>query len=394
MSTILVGVTADLGKGEYHGLSFTENSSDQGSDSYTVWVEDMGGRSCRRTGTFYDPANETSPMRNKYFYFNVDDNYLYGIEDSQVVITFDYYDNGTKNIGLQYNASSGENAAYTGGGSIRKTGTDTWKTGTFVLSNASLTNGQGSYQGDFRIYLEEGSDPESIDYLYISNVSVNVAPKPSVTNTERKETPTVYLAGDSTCADYEAGSPIIGWGTQLKGMLDTQVQNFAVPGRTTKTFLNSGSLEQIIKDAAPGDYLLIQFGHNDSMTDDRHVSLEDYKENLKYFITQARNASMNPIFLTSIRLCKFSDGVVADDAIDEYRNAMIALGEEMNVPVIDVGAAHRTLLNSLGEEQAKTMFNVAGNDTTHLTEAGADAVAEIVIEGIKTNTNVLKNFVK
>ena len=104
----------------------------------------------------------------------------------------------------------------------------------------------------------------------------------------RKETPTVYLAGDSTCADYEAGSPIIGWGTQLKGMLDTQVQNFAVPGRTTKTFLNSGSLEQIIEDAAPGDYLLIQFGHNDSMTDDRHVSLEDYRENLKYFITQAR----------------------------------------------------------------------------------------------------------
>ena len=62
---------------------------------------------------------------------------------------------------------------------------------------------------------------------------------------------------------------------------------------------------------------------------------------------------MNPIFLTSIRLCKFNDGVVADDAIDEYRNAMIALGEEMNVPVIDVGAAHRVIVRFNGRRTGK-----------------------------------------
>ena len=82
------GVSADLGAGEYNGLGFIENSTNQAPDSYTVWVEDMGGRSCRRTGTYYDSENKTNPMRNKYFYFNVDDFYLYGPEDNQVAITF------------------------------------------------------------------------------------------------------------------------------------------------------------------------------------------------------------------------------------------------------------------------------------------------------------------
>ena len=79
-------------------------------------------------------------------------------------LPLDYYDNGTKNIALQYNASAGDNPAYTNGGNIQKTGTNTWKTGTFILSDASLTNGQGDYHGDFRISLNEGSDPDSIDY--------------------------------------------------------------------------------------------------------------------------------------------------------------------------------------------------------------------------------------
>lgn len=196
------------------------------------------------------------------------------------------------------------------------------------------------------------------------------------------DAPTLYLAGDSTCEDYtKPGNPqasiddIVGWGMAFADAITMQVDNRAIMGKSTKTF--AGDWQLLIADAKPGDYVFIQFGHNDSMTDERGVTVEEYEENLTAFVNDARKKGVTPVFLTSTRALNYgADGRIADDKVDLYRNAMISLGNSLGVAVLDVGAAHREFLDTLSTDEAKTYY--CGGDSVHFNQKGADKLSEIV----------------
>ncbi len=211
-------------------------------------------------------------------------------------------------------------------------------------------------------------------------------------------TPTLYLAGDSTCEDYtKPGNPqssledIVGWGMVFEDNVSIPVDNRAIMNKSTKTF--ASDWDALIADAKQGDYVFIQFGHNDSMTDDRGVTVDEYRTNLTAFVQDAQEKDVTPVFLTSTRANNYgSDGKIADDAVDPYRNAMISLGESLGVTVLDVGAEHRAFLDTLTPEEAAAYYCVG--DTVHFNQAGAEKLAEIVCDLIeKSDLYELKFYV-
>lgn len=213
------------------------------------------------------------------------------------------------------------------------------------------------------------------------------------------DAPTLYLAGDSTCEDYtKPGNPqsslsdIVGWGTNFVNRTTMNVDNRAIMSKSTKTF--ASDWQSLISNAKHGDYVFIQFGHNDGMTDQRGVTVDEYKENLTAFVNDARAKGVTPVFLTSTRALNYgSDGRILDDNTDRYRNAMVSLGEGLSVAVLDVGAAHRAFLDTLTPEEAQTYYCVG--DSVHFNAKGADKIAEIVSGLIqKSSLYELKFYLK
>ena len=257
-------------------------------DSVTSAAE-IGGRACRMI--------QSASGAVKHFYFDVNDDYVYGSRDSEVTISFDYYDEGTEAMEMQYSTAAN---AFTGVGLGNKTDTKQWLTKTITLNNACFTNAQSpaAYASDFRIKVNTGT-------LYISNLSVTAG---KTTTIYRDFTPTIFLAGDSTCESLPTNYfPREGWGMELAAQFlsDVSVVNQAKGGKSSKSFLSGadptanppieddGRMEAIQNSAKEGDYLFIQFGHNDRNTSpERYTdpnSTEEnsnsYRYNLKQFCT-------------------------------------------------------------------------------------------------------------
>lgn len=215
---------------------------------------------------------------------------------------------------------------------------------------------------------------------------------------EMSTKPTVFLAGDSTCEDYPAddrpSEEITGWGTKFVDKVSFNVDNRAKRNESTKTFKTK--FAQIIEDGKKGDYVFIQFGHNDSMTarPERYCTESEYKENLTEYVTAAREKGMIPVFLTSTRgIAAFTDYTLPDDGVDVYRNAMTALGKELNVVTLNVSEKHREFLKTLTLSEAQEYY--CTGDTTHFNEKGAEMFASIVAGAIKgSNALGLSYYVK
>lgn len=261
-------------------------------------------------------------------------------------------------------------------------------------------------------------NPSDTDvYLLVNYKPVKVAAGETFTPDEinMNQNPTVYLAGDSTCEIVpDAERPRTGWGEKLGDYLSVSVSDQAKAARSTKTFLNDieipaeGSAEygmdrlgKILETAKSGDYLLIQFGHNDSMSNRplRYTTIDEYKANLKTFVARARAKGVQPVLLTSIRCCLFENGEVkVQDGIESYRNAMKEVASELNVPLLDIGERWRSYLNTIGEEAAKQLYMVSynGNDTTHPREEGAQLLAQMIAKEIKNSNAIgeLSRYVK
>jgi lysophospholipase L1-like esterase len=126
-----------------------------------------------------------------------------------------------------------------------------------------------------------------------------------------------------------------------------------------------------------------------------NVPLADYETNLRNFISSARNKGMTPVLLTSVYMYSevYLNGNVNNNSssISPYRQKCIDLGAELNVPVLDVGAAHKALALSWGVDNAKKLFNwnTTANtfDGVHMSGIGADEIAKIVVKKIKENSS-------
>lgn len=220
---------------------------------------------------------------------------------------------------------------------------------------------------------------------------------------------TVYLIGDSTISIKEKKAyPETGWGMPFTAFFDSSVvvDNRAKNGRSTRTFLSENRWQPVFDNLKEGDYVFIQFGHNDESKEkvDRYTSPEDYKSNLTKFVIETRSKKGNPVLLTPVGRRKFKDGNVVETH-EEYAPIVRNLAKELNVPLIDLDEKSKELYQKFGEENSKLLFLQLApgehpnypngkEDNTHFSELGARKIAQIVLQKIKAlNLDLAKRIV-
>lgn len=197
---------------------------------------------------------------------------------------------------------------------------------------------------------------------------------------------TLYIAGDSTAAQkFADAAPETGWGMALPFFLrkDLPVANHAVNGRSSKSFFDEGRLDGILSVIRPGDFLLIQFGHNDEKTEDPTRYTEPwstYQQYLRMYVQGARARGARPVLATSVERRRFDAAGKALTTHGEYPAAMRALATEEGVALLDIQALSLARWQELGVEETKTYFNwtATEQDNTHFNPPGAIEVARLV----------------
>jgi lysophospholipase L1-like esterase len=213
----------------------------------------------------------------------------------------------------------------------------------------------------------------------------------------------VYMIGDSTMCEYEAKrQPLTGWGMPFKYFFDSTVQidNRARGGRSTRTFLNERRWQPIADSLQEGDYVLMQFGHNDEAKEekykDRFTPVPDYKTNLIKFINEARAKKAIPVIITPVSRMRFDKEGKQEETHTEYTAACYEVAKEFKVPLVDLDKMSRELYNRLGPTGTKLLFmqlELGENpsypegqkDNTHFNEYGARRIAELVLQGLQEN---------
>jgi lysophospholipase L1-like esterase len=209
----------------------------------------------------------------------------------------------------------------------------------------------------------------------------------------------VFLVGDSTMSFYDSSkAPRAGWGQVLEGLLSNRVKvhNRAASGRSSKSFIHEGRLEAIDRMIGPGDYLLIQFGHNDQHMDEkRHTEpYSTFQSYLQQYIDTARAHQAQPVLITPVQRRSFDEEGRFQESHGVYPDAIKQLAEANNVPLIDLAAKSRALLERVGAEHSKSLFlwlqpgehenySEGVQDDTHFSEYGAKEIAKLIIEGCK-----------
>ncbi len=199
---------------------------------------------------------------------------------------------------------------------------------------------------------------------------------------------TIHYIGDSTVQhNYIHTYPQTGMSQALplyvKG--NVGVISYARNGRSTKSFLDEGRFEPVKKAMQPGDFLFIQFGHNDEKEDPlRHTdAFGSFQDNLKLFADAARQRGAYPVFLTPIARRLFDgEGNFLPGSHGDYPQAMRDLGNQEGVAVIDLTAATEAFLARTGDAESKPLF-VWPKDNTHLKYDGAVVMCGFLAEGLR-----------
>ena len=209
----------------------------------------------------------------------------------------------------------------------------------------------------------------------------------------------VYLIGDSTMArKILATFPETGWGMPLVTFFDTTVvvDNRAQNGRSTRTFMAEGRWQPVVDALQPGDYVFIQFGHNDesAVNQERYTSPEDYRRNLSKFVAEARGKKGIPVLLTPVTRRYFDQQGRIRETHAAYSAATRAVAQASKVLLVDMDELSRALLQKLGDENSKLLFMqlapgdhpnypLGRNDNTHFNELGARLMAQLVIHDLQ-----------
>jgi lysophospholipase L1-like esterase len=221
----------------------------------------------------------------------------------------------------------------------------------------------------------------------------------------------VFLAGDSTMSNKEVSAyPETGWGMPFAHFFDESVtvDNRAKNGRSTKTFISEGLWQAIVTELQAGDYVFIQFGHNDEAKEKvgRYTAPEEYLLNLIRFVSETRSRKAIPVLLTPVARRKFDDAGHIVETHDVYAAVVRSVAKDQNVPLIDLDARSQALLQTYGPENSKLLFNwlepgehpnypQGVSDNTHFNELGARKMAELVLGEIKAlHLDVAKRIVK
>ena len=204
---------------------------------------------------------------------------------------------------------------------------------------------------------------------------------------------TVYTIGDSTMANKKAEVyPETGWGQVFKDYFDAHVKvsNHAVNGRSTKSFLTEGRWKVVLDSLKRGDFVFIQFGHNDEKMDKPLLYTDPqttYPQNLEKYVRETRKKGATPILLTPIVRRKFDEGGKLVDTHGKYPDAVRELASRLKVKFIDMQVLTFNLIQPMGNEPSKKIylwtppdqkFPEGRKDDTHLSVEGAKAFAGLV----------------
>ncbi len=216
------------------------------------------------------------------------------------------------------------------------------------------------------------------------------------------------MIGDSTMANKTTPTdhPMErGWGMMLHEFFtsDVSIENHAVNGRSTKSFRDEGRWTIVFNKIKKGDYVFIQFGHNDEKPDTLlHTDPEtSFKFNLARYINETRQRGGIPVLFTSIARRTFNSDGTLRDTHRRYIGAALEVANEFHVTCIDLNSATNKLLLSLGDEPSKALYmwiksdstnSEPRKDNTHLNVAGARAVAQIAADSISIKIPLLKKY--
>ena len=208
----------------------------------------------------------------------------------------------------------------------------------------------------------------------------------------------VYMIGDSTMSIKEVKAyPETGWGMPFTAFFDetVTVDNRAQNGRSTKSFIAENRWQPVASELHAGDYVFIQFGHNDEVPTKRSYTPEaDFTANLKRFVSETRSHQAQPVLLTPVARRKFDDAGKIEETHAAYAELVRAVARETNTPLIDLDRSSQALLQQFGVENSKLLFNHLApgehpnypdgrEDNTHFNELGARRMAELVLADIR-----------
>lgn len=198
---------------------------------------------------------------------------------------------------------------------------------------------------------------------------------------------TLHVAGDSTAAIFPASDPTgrVGWAAVLQQFFASgvTVNDYAQSGRSSKSYIDEGFWATLKGKIHTGDYVFIQFAHNDEKSDDpaRYTDpATTFRTNLKLYISDTRAAGGFAVLLTPISRRQFS-GTQIKDSHGAYPAAVIAVGQETGTPVIDMTQKTKVFLESVGPTNSIPLF--ATDDNTHLSAKGAPEFAKLAVQGIR-----------
>ena len=208
---------------------------------------------------------------------------------------------------------------------------------------------------------------------------------------------TVHMIGDSTMANKPVipANPERGWGQMLQMYFkdSVRVENYAQNGRSSKTFIAEGRWDKVLAAIKPGDFVIIQFGHNDEKTNDVNrgtAPFGEYTTNLVRFIRESREHKATPILATPTARRKFDKSGQLTNSHGDYPEAVRKVAEAKKVPLLELTTATEKLLQQLGAENSKRLFDwiPAGEfaadskkleDDTHFNAYGASRVCDLAV---------------
>jgi lysophospholipase L1-like esterase len=219
----------------------------------------------------------------------------------------------------------------------------------------------------------------------------------------------VYLAGDSTMAQKTIDRrPETGWGEKLQqyfAMDQVRVENEARNGRSTRTFLEEGRWQSIVDRLKPGDYVFIQFGHNDESPEktDRYTPPDAFRRNLARFVDDVRTKRAHPVLLTPVRRRKFGANGQLVDTHGEYPDLVRSVAAEKQVPLLDLHVKTGELLREHGPDRSRLLFlqlkpgehpNYPNGieDNTHYSPLGAELTAKLVVDAMLVIPSVARDL--
>ncbi len=281
------------------------------------------------------------------------------------------------------------------------------KTLTIHIRDSLIRDADGKVTGRVKLKSRE-SNYFHWDNLLTLEFSDTLAKICAIEITPNKKATTVFLAGNSTVVDQDK-EPWAAWGQMFPSFFEpgnVAIANYAESGETLKAFKGERRLEKLLSLSKPGDYLFIEFAHNDQKPGSSHLDpFTTYKSTLKEWIAEARKRNMIPVLVTSMHRRSFDAEAHIINTLSDFPEAMRQTANEENVVLIDLNAMSKTLYEAWGPVNSlKAFVHYPANtfpgqttelkDDTHFNTYGAYEIARCIVKGLQATKLDLGKYLK